>query len=545
VKPFDPRLLRYSRSSRGFIFTIVLIGSIGTALTITQAFLLVDMICKLFQQKRSFASLHGEVIALGAVFVGRALLAFLNDRVAAIASSKMRSELRGEIMKKTIANGGSDSNELGIANLAVLVTKGINDLDGYFAKFLPQLFIAVIVPVAVGITIALRDWKSGAIILCTIPLIPIFGILIGRFTASATEKKWQTLALLSGYFLDLLSGITTLKVYGREKFQDKKLKDVGEKYRSETMQVLRISFLSSLALELIATLSVALLAVTIGLRLVNGSMPLSVGLFVLVLAPEVYWPIRQVSGYFHAASDGIAAFSQLFAILEKPEKTSRNVLLGISSIAWSDLTIHYPNRSKVFIPAGQLNTAEVHALVGPSGSGKSTLAAVLLGFLEPNTGEVIVNAADGIHQLSEINLEAWRSLIAWQPQEPKFPIGTVAEILRHAKPKASDQELIDSLMNVDLDTADLPNGLATQLGTIHQKLSIGQLRKIAVARALLKNTPLIILDEPTASVDDISERTISRLLTNEARHGRMILLISHRELMIDASTRVTRIGAVV
>ena len=542
MKPFDPRLLRYSRSSRGFIFVIVLIGSIGAAFTVTQAFLLVDIICKFFQQKKDFGSLHGEVIALGAVFLGRALLAYLNDRTAASASSKMRGELRSEIMKKTVTNGGSDSNEFGSANLAILVTKGINDLDGYFAKFLPQLFIAVIVPVSVGVTIALKDWKSGAIILFTIPLIPIFGILIGRFTASATEKRWQTLGLLSGYFLDLLSGITTLKVYGREKLQDKKLKDVGDQYRSETMQVLRISFLSSLALELIATLSVALLAVTIGLRLVNGSMPLSVGLFVLVLAPEVYWPIRQVSSYFHAASDGVAAFSQLFAILEKPEKTGGDVLSGISSITWSDLTISYHNRSDVVIPAGQLKAAEVHTLVGPSGSGKSTLVAVLLGFIEPSAGEVIVTGSDGIHQLSGLNMEAWRSLIAWQPQEPKFPIGSVAEILRHAKPKASDQELIDSLMSVDLDTADLPHGLATELGTIHQKLSIGQLRKIALSRALLKGAPVIILDEPTASIDDISELRISQLLSAEARRGTIVFLISHRELIISASTRVTRIG---
>ena len=543
MKPFDPRLLRYSRSSRGFIFAVALIGLVGAVFTITQAYLLVDLICKFFQQKRSFESVHNEVITLGAVFLGRAFLAFINDRVAANASSRMRGELRTEIMKKTVANGSSDSNELGTANLAVLVTKGINNLDGYFAKFLPQLFIATIVPVAVGITIALRDWKSGAIILLTIPLMPIFGILIGRFTARATTKKWQTLSRLSEYFLDLVSGITTLKVYGREKLQETKLKDVGEQYRFETMRVLRISFLSSLALELVATLSVALLAVTIGLRLVNGSMSLSVGLFVLVLAPEVYWPIRQVSGYFHAASDGIAAFNQLFAILEKPQKADGEILSGISSITWSDLTISYPGRVDVLIPAGQLKAAEVHALVGPSGSGKSTLAAVLLGFVEPSTGEVLVTTADGIHQLSEIDIDVWRSLIAWQPQEPKFPIGTVTEILRHAKPKASDQELIDSLMSVDLDIADLAHGLETELGTIHQKLSIGQLRKIALARALLKGAPLIILDEPTASVDDISEGRISELLGAEAKRGTMILLISHRELMIGASTRVTRMGA--
>ena len=436
MKPFDPRLLRYSRSSRGFIFTLVLIATLGAVLTITQALLLVDLICKFFQHKKTFASVHSEVLALALVFLGRALLAYINDRIAVRASSKMRNELRTQVMAKTLENGGVDSQEQGTAALAVLVTKGINNLDGYFAKFLPQLFIAVVVPILVGVTITFRDWKSGLIILLTIPLIPIFGILIGRFTASATEKKWQTLGLLSGYFLDLLSGLTTLKVYGREKLQSKKLHDVGERYRVETMQVLRISFLSSLALELIATLSVALLAVTIGLRLVNGSMPLSVGLLVLVLAPEVYWPIRQVSAFFHAAADGVAAFNQLFAILEKPARPGGDDLQDLSAIAWSDFVVSYQDRNEIRIPAGKILRGEVHALVGPSGSGKSTLAAVLLGFIQPTSGEVTVSTSVGEKNLKDLDLSAWRRQIAWQPQEPKFPLGTVAQILRHAKPGA-------------------------------------------------------------------------------------------------------------
>jgi len=454
----------------------------------------------------------------------------------------MRNELRTQVMAKTLENGGVDSQEQGTAALAVLVTKGINNLDGYFSKFLPQLFIAVVVPILVGVTITFRDWKSGVIILLTIPLIPIFGILIGRFTASATEKKWQTLGLLSGYFLDLLSGLTTLKVYGREKLQSKKLHDVGEKYRIETMQVLRISFLSSLALELIATLSVALLAVTIGLRLVNGSMPLSVGLLVLVLAPEVYWPIRQVSAYFHAAADGVAAFNQLFAILEKPTHAGGDDLKDLTSISWSDLVVSYQDRNEIRIPAGKISRGEVHALVGPSGSGKSTLAAILLGFVRPISGEVAISRSAGEKKLADVDLASWRTQLAWQPQEPKFPLGTVADILRHAKPEASDSELGDLLRSVDLNPTDLPGGLQTELGTVQQKLSIGQLRKVALARAILKGAPVIILDEPTASVDDISEATIARLLTAQASQGAMILVISHRELLIDTSTVVTRIG---
>ncbi len=542
MKPFDPRLLRYSRSSRGFIFALVLIATVGAVLTITQALLLVDLICKFFQHKRTFASVHVEALTLAIIFLARALLAYINDRVAVRASSKMRNELRTQVMAKTLENGGVDSQEQGTAGLAVLVTKGINNLDGYFAKFLPQLFIAVVVPVLVGITITFRDWKSGLIILLTIPLIPIFGILIGRFTASATEKKWQTLGLLSGYFLDLLSGLTTLKVYGREKLQSKKLHDVGEKYRTETMQVLRISFLSSLALELIATLSVALLAVTIGLRLVNGSMPLSTGLLVLVLAPEVYWPIRQVSAYFHAAADGVAAFNQLFAILEKPAQSGGDVLGEVTGISWTELVISYQDRNQIRIPAGKLERGQVHALIGPSGSGKSTLAAVLLGFIQPISGNVTVSSSIGQKSLAELDLGTWRAQIAWQPQEPKFPLGNVSQILRHAKPDASDPELIEVLRSVDLDPADLPDGLHTELGTVRQKLSIGQLRKVALARALLKSAPVIILDEPTASVDDISEATIANVLSSRATTGAMILVISHRELLIETSTAITRIG---
>ena len=542
MKPFDPRLLRYSRSSRGFIFALVLIATLGAVLTITQALLLVDLICKFFQHKKTFAGVRSEVLALALVFLGRALLAYINDRIAVRASSKMRNELRTQVMSKTLENGGVDSQEQGTAALAVLVTKGINNLDGYFAKFLPQLFIAVVVPILVGITITLRDWKSGLIILLTIPLIPIFGILIGRFTASATEKKWQTLGLLSGYFLDLLSGLITLKVYGREKLQSKKLHGVGERYRVETMQVLRISFLSSLALELIATLSVALLAVTIGLRLVNGSMPLSVGLLVLVLAPEVYWPIRQVSAFFHAAADGVAAFNQLFAILEKPARSGGDDLEDLSAIAWSELVVSYQDRNEIRIPAGKILRGEVHALVGPSGSGKSTLAAVLLGFIQPTSGEVTVSTSVGEKNLKDLDLSAWRRQIAWQPQEPKFPLGTVAQILRHAKPGASEDELSDLLISVDLNPTDLPHGLQTELGTVQQRLSVGQLRKVALARAILKGSPVIILDEPTASVDDISESTIARLLATKAGEGAMILVISHRELLIGASTVVTHMG---
>lgn len=519
-------------------------AAVTAVLTVVQAYLMVDLICKVFQRNQSFHQLGDEVWFLLCVFLMRSALALFNDRIVAAASNKMRGELRSEVVRKTLENNGTDAADIGATQLALLVSKGINNLDSYFAKFLPQLFIASIVPIVVGACIAWRDWESGGIILLTLPLIPIFGIMIGKFTASSTSKKWQTLGVLSNYFIDLISGLSTLKVYGRDKLQSKRIKEVGDKYRNETMKVLRVSFLSSLALELVATLSVALLAVTIGLRLVHGSMPLSAGLFVLVLAPEVYWPIRQVSAYFHAAADGIATFDQLFAIFEKQPITGTLTPRQIDAIEWSELTIDYPDRTRVTIPSGRAEVGSIHAILGPSGAGKSTLARILLGFLTPTQGRVIVHSDLGAVSFEGLNINQWRELVAWQPQEPKFPIGTVAQIFRHADPQASDDELIQTLQSVELNIDDLPHGLLTELGTVRQKLSIGQLRKIALARAILKRAPLLILDEPTASVDDVSETAIAELLRQYSEANSIVILISHRDSLIDYSHSSTLIGSV-
>ena len=539
MKPIDPRLLRYSRSSRGFLITNVLLAIASSAATIIQAYLLALLVTRFFQSRETFLSNKTALSYLALIFIFRAMIAFFLEQSAARASSRMRRELRNQVMAKVLNNGAQDVQEQGSAGLSILITKGINDLDAYFSKFLPQLFIASIVPVAVGITIATQDWLSGVIVLLTIPLIPIFGILIGKFTSVATAKKWQTLTLLSTYFLDLLNGLATLKVYGRHKMQSEKLKKVGDDYRRETMTVLRISFLSSLALELVATLSVALLAVAIGLRLVNGSIELQTALFILVIAPEVYWPIRQVSGYFHAAADGVAAFEKLFKILDRPEIISGASFERITAITWSDLSVEYPDRTNVHIPSGQIIPGKMHLLVGPSGTGKSTLANILLGFIKPSNGEVIISTEVGDFPISQISIEQLRDKISWLPQEPRFPIGSVAQVLRHAKTDATDFELVEILQKVDLDILDLANGLSTQLGTLKQPLSIGQLRKIALARALLKPTQFLILDEPTASVDDVSEKIILEILEERSAQGALILLITHRVSMITGATNIT------
>jgi len=539
VKPLDPRLLRYSRSSRGFLTYLVALSTIGAIATITQAFLLTKLIVSFFQKHQNFWDQRSPLTFLALVFIFRAGISYLSDRISAAAAINIRNELRSAVLKKVLSNEGRDTNELGTAGLSLLLTKGIGNLDSYFSRFIPQLFIAGIVPVLVGVIIAVRDIRSGIIILLTIPLIPLFGILIGKFTASATSKKWQTLNLLGGYFLDLLNGLTTLRVYGRHKAQNEKLQKVGDDYRKETMKVLKISFLSSLALELVATLSIALLAVTIGLRLVSGSITLEIGLFILIIAPEVYWPIRQVATFFHAASDGIAAFDSIFKILDRPSSSGGRSVNQVFAITWSQLTVAYPNRTELHIPSGQVNVGNVHALVGASGTGKSTLAAILLGFVRPTYGEILISTDSGSIPMSEVDIESLRAKLSWLPQEPRFPVGTVAQILRHAKPVATDFELIEVLTKVDLDIKDLPNGLSTELGSIKQPLSFGQQRKIALARALLKPAQFIILDEPTASVDDVSEATIRKVIKDESSSGKGILLISHRNSLLLDSDQIT------
>ena len=534
MKPFDPRLLRYSRSSRGFLFLSVFLAAVGAALSISQAYLLTEFIVELFQKDRALDNMAPTMRILISVFIGKAILGYISNFAAAKFSTRIKSELRAGLIDKVIGGESSALHRLGPAELSLLISRGINNLDGYFSKFLPQLFIASIVPISVGAAITVNDWKSGVIVLCTIPLIPLFGILIGRFTAAATQKKMETLGLLSGYFLDLLSGLPTLKVYNRSKLQTKKLGEIGDQYRKETMKVLRISFLSSLALELVATLSVALLAVSIGIRLVNGSMTFSAGLIVLILAPEVYWPIRQVSALFHAAEDGVAVSNQIFEILDTKRVNGNEIIPDIKAITWSELTVSYPERSTITIPAGQLHIGKIHALVGPSGSGKSTLISILLGFTQISQGEIIVSTSQGDYSFEQIEKSHWRSLLSWMPQDPHFASTTVSEII---------QGNIGVLKDVSLDINELPHGMDTHIGSLQDAISAGQKRKLALARAFAKPSTLLILDEPTASVDDLSEEAINKTLEREAHSGRMILVASHRPTTIASADNTIRMSA--
>ena len=539
MKLLDPRLLRHSHSSRGFLASAALNAVVLTSITIAQAFLLADIIVSAFQQEKSVSELTFKICMVALLFIARASSQFIGEIVSSKMSQRICDELRTGLFGAIFKSNPEIIRQKGAGQISLLATRGIANLEPYFSRFMPQLFISLFVPLVVGIAIASRDLLSGLVVLCTIALIPLFGALIGKFTAAAMEKKWKTLGLLSTHLFDLLSGLTTLRVFGRVDKQEKQIELVGDRYRKETMGVLRISFLSSLVLELIATLSVALLAVQIGIRLIDAHITLFNGLVVLILAPEVYWPLRNIAAYFHAAADGVKAAEEIYEILETPTAVAKSAkiesLNNISEIKWNQLTVEYSNSSAVNIPAGHLLPGKLNVITGPSGIGKSTLFALLMGFKTPSSGEIEVWQGENRNLLGEIDISNWRSEISWVPQAPHFPKGALRETFLKIDPKLSDPQIWELLHPCGISSADLMNGLDTPLGDFVDGVSVGQKRRIALARALLRNSAVFLLDEPTASIDDFNEDELLTLFHKLKNDQKIVVVISHRARVIEAA----------
>ncbi|NNJ02995.1 thiol reductant ABC exporter subunit CydD [Streptomyces sp. PKU-MA01144] len=550
MKPVDPRLLRYARATRLFLAAVVALGLAGAALVVAQAMLIADVVVGAFQRGLDTDGLLTPLVLLAAVAVGRGLVTWLTELAAHRASAAVKSELRQRLLEQAAGLGPGWLSGQRSGSLAALATRGVDALDDYFARYLPQLGLAVVVPVAVLARIVTADWVSAAVIVVTLPLIPIFMVLIGWATEARMNRQWTLLSRLSGHFLDVVAGLPTLKVFGRAKAQAEAIRKITSEYRRATLKTLRIAFLSSFALELLSTLSVALVAVGIGMRLVHGDLDLHTGLVVLILAPEAYLPLRQVGAQYHAAAEGLAAAEEIFRVLETPVRAAgtapvpaaRGVRLELDSV-----TVRHEGRAVPSLDAASLTVehGETVALVGPSGAGKSTLLDVVLGFVAPDEGTVRVGAPGaGLVDLDSVDRAAWHRQIAWVPQRPYLFAGTIAENVRLARRDADDAEVLAALREAgaeDFITA-LPQGVDTVLGEDGAGLSAGQRQRIALARAFLADRPLLLLDEPTAALDGETEAGIVDAVRRLAR-GRTVLLVVHRPALLSVADRVVELGS--
>ncbi|MCX4441578.1 thiol reductant ABC exporter subunit CydD [Streptomyces albidoflavus] len=543
MKPIDPRLLRYARATRFFLAAVVVLGALGAGLVIAQAMLLAELIVSSFEQRFDTGDLTTPLLLLVAVALGRALVSWLTELAAHRASAAVTSELRMRLVERAGQLGPGWLGDRRTGSLIALATRGVDALDDYFARYLPQLGLAVVVPVAVLARIVTEDWVSAAIIVVTLPLIPLFMALIGWATQSRMDRQWGLLSRLSGHFLDVVAGLPTLKIFGRAKAQAESIRRITHDYRRATLRTLRIAFLSSFALELLATLSVALVAVTIGMRLVHGDMDLYTGLVILVLAPEAYLPLRQVGAQYHAAAEGLAAAEEVFAVLETPVPHTGTQAPPAGALAFEGVTVRYPGRDAPAVREATFTVepGETVALVGPSGCGKTTLLQAALGFVAPAEGRVTVGGTD----LAEVDREQWHQRIAWVPQRPQLFAGTVAENVRLARPDASEAEVARALEQAGARefVAGLPAGAETELGEDGAGLSAGQRQRVALARAFLADRPVLLLDEPTASLDGASEEAVVEAVRRLAV-GRTVLLVVHRPALLAVADRVVRLDEV-
>jgi ATP-binding cassette, subfamily C, bacterial CydCD len=542
--PLDPRLLRSARTTRRFLVLAVAIGAATALLLIAQAWLIATVVAGAFAAHRSVGSLRVPLAALLLVIAGRAVLAWAAERAAQRASASAKSELRRVATEQVATLGPAGLERRDEGSLAVLLTTGIDALDGYFSRYLPQLFLAVIVPVAVIAVVAGADWVSAVLIAASLPLIPVFMALVGATTRDRTVTRLRSLQRLAGHFLDVVAGLPTLKVFGRAKAQARAIADVTDRYRAATMATLRLTFLSSLVLELLATVSVALVAVAVGLRLLAGDMPFHDALFVLVLAPEAYLPLRALGANYHASADGLAAAQDVFALLESPGAGPSGGATRARStgIRISGLELTYPGRRVPAVHDAELvvSPGETVALTGPSGCGKSTVLAVILGLRRPDAGAVTLGGVD----LADLDLDEWRRHVAWVPQRPHLFARSLADNVRLGSPAASGAEVADALDAAGLREVvrRLPDGADTLLGEGGAGLSAGERQRVSLARAFVRDAPLLLLDEPTASLD-IETETDVLAAVRRLVEGRTALIVAHRPALAALADRVVELPA--
>ncbi len=527
-------LMRHAGATRGYLAVCVVLGVAGAVLIVAAATLLADGIAGVFDGGHLAASTVGS---FAVVVVLRAGVVWAQEFAAVKTAAVVKAQLRQRLYTHLVRLGPGWLVGARTGEITTLATRGLDALDAYFARYLPQTILAALIPVIVLSRIAPADWIAAVTILVTLPLIPLFMALVGWTTRDRTAKQLGILARLSHHFLDVVTGLPTLKAFNRDSAQIDSIRIVTDTYRRTTMRTLRLAFLSSLVLELLASLSVALVAVGIGLRLVDGHLDLRTGLLVLILAPEAYLPLRRLGTEYHAAAEGMAAADSIGIILDTPPAyTGSKTDLPIGQpLTITDLTVTFPDRDTPALDnfCLRVTPGETVGLIGPSGAGKSTLINALLGFVTIASGHIRLGSLD----LADADIDAWRAVIAWVPQRPVLSAGTVADNIRLGRPGATDHDVAAAA-----HAAGLPGGFITRkIGEDGRGLSAGQRQRVALARAFLRDAPIVLLDEPTAGLDAATEAAVLpaiRALLN----GRTGILVAHRPSLLPLADRIIELA---
>ncbi|WP_438855873.1 thiol reductant ABC exporter subunit CydD [Agromyces sp. M3QZ16-3] len=544
MRPLDPRLLRRSRAARGFIAAGGALALLQAGATVAFAWALSTLVVGLIEGESPGGA---TVLVLVAAASVRALAGWLWEWLGSAGAMRVKAELRDALLRRLEDRAGRRG--VTTARAATLLGPGLDALDEYFGRYLPQLVLTAIATPVLVVAAWGADWVSGLILVIVLPLVPVFMALIGMATEVVQRRQWDRLQALSRGFLEVLGGLSTLMVFGRAERQARRIRTVTDEYRSSTMKVLRVTFLSGFTLELAGSLSVALVAVSIGLRLVAGDMAFAPGLFVLVLAPDVFLPVRNVGAAFHSATAGLEASKDALDLLEDvptvasphradaaaSDDAGRSAADAENGLRVRDLVV-VRDGTPVCAPLHlEAERGELVALTGASGSGKSSVLAAMLGFAD-RAGEL---------ELDGVALGAGtRRHVAWAGQSPQLVEGTVAENVRLGSEDADPDLVVRAfaVAGVDVD-ASMP------LGPSGAGLSGGQAQRVAVARAihraLATDAPLVLLDEPTSALDPEREQAMAVALREFARSGRIVIVTTHREGLGGAADRVVRLREVV
>lgn len=527
------KLLASIKPARGILAFTVVLGLLGAIATIVQMSLLSIIVNAVFLLHRGLEQMLLPLALLMGVLIIRASLLWWREVTAQGAAIRLKASLRERVFAHLLQLGPAFSKGERTGELDVVINEGVERLDPYVSRYLPQLGLSILVPLLIIVVVLPIDWFSAVLLLFTGPIIPLLMALVGSNTQKRTQAQWATLSLMSAHFLDVMQGLTTLKLFGRSQAQQERIAYISDRFRDKTLQVLRYAFLSGAVLEFMTLTAIGVIATTLGVRLLNHSISFDRAFLILLLTPEFYRPLQELGVQRHAAMEGQASAKRLFEILETPLParvklaTDEPIPTGPITIEITDLSYTYPKKETPALDhiSLRLSANTCTALVGRSGAGKSTLVNLLMRFMDATSGTISANGVP----ITAISPDRWREYVALVPQRPYLFYGTVRENIRLACPKANDNEVAQAatLSGVTAFIDELPRGFDTQVGEQGTQLSAGQAQRIAIARAILKNAPILILDEPTSSLDPENEALIRQSLTT-LMHDRTVLVIAHR-----------------